>query len=59
MILCNYDGVLRGDEEDHLYIGGERRVVLLDDDNVTYDFFKSQIRCICRSGSSPIKMMCS
>lgn len=29
MIICHYDGILRGEKEDAVYVGGERRVVLV------------------------------
>lgn len=57
-ILCHYDGIFRSKEEDHLYIGGGRRVILIDGD-VTFNIFESQIRNISGSVSSLIKIMYS
>lgn len=32
MVLCYYDGILRSEEKDPVYIGSERRVVLVNGD---------------------------
>lgn len=45
-----------GEEKDLLYIEGERRVGLIDND-VTFDHCESQIRHVSRTGSSAIKII--
>lgn len=45
MAVCYYDGILRSEEEDAIYIGDERRIVLVDGD-VTFDrFLESDKNC--------------
>lgn len=43
MVLCHFNRVLSSDEDDPVYIKGERRVFLTDD-VFTFDLFKGQIR---------------
>lgn len=57
-VVLYYDGVFRSEEEDPIYLCGEIRVVLIDN-NVALDHFKSQIRRITRSGSSAIRIIFS
>lgn len=40
-MLCQYDGILRNEEEDRMYVESERKVVLVDRD-VMFDMFESQ-----------------
>lgn len=56
IVLCHYNGILRSEEEDPVYIGGEKRVLLVDGD-VPFDLFESQIRRASSSGFSPIKII--
>lgn len=58
MVLCLCDGILTSEEEVPIYIGCERRVVLIDV-VVTFDVVESQVRHINESGSSLIKIMYS
>lgn len=39
VVVCHYVGILRSDEDDAIYIGGERRVLIVDDE-VTLDRFE-------------------
>lgn len=54
VVLCHCDGILKSEEEDHIYIGGERRVFLIDGD-VPFDIFESQIRHTSDIGSSVLR----
>lgn len=56
MVLCHYDGILKSEEEGSVYIGGERRVVLIDND-ATFEHFESKKRLMVGCGSSPIKVI--
>lgn len=42
MVLCHYDEILRSEEENHVYIEVEMRVVIVDGD-VPFDQFESQM----------------
>lgn len=42
MLLCHCDRTLSSEEEDFVYIGGERMIVLLDSE-VTFDQSGNQI----------------
>lgn len=53
MVLWHYDGTLRSEEEDLMYIGGEKNIVFMDSD-VTLDNFQSRKGRI--SGSRPLPM---
>lgn len=48
--------ILKREEEDHVCIGGKKRVVIIDGD-VAFDIFESQIKYI--SGSSHVKIIYS
>lgn len=50
--------ILKREEEDHVCIGGKKRVVIIDGD-VTFDIFESQIKYISGSGSSHVKIIYS
>lgn len=45
VLLCHYNGILRSEEEDPVYIRGEKRVLLIEGD-VSFDLFESQIRTL-------------
>lgn len=55
VVLCQYDGVLRSDEEGLVYIGTEINFVLIVG-NVAFNLFEGQIRHINESVSCPIKI---
>lgn len=55
MVLCQYDGILKNEEEDRMYVEGERKVVLVDRD-VMFDMFESQIKRVSGCGSVHIKI---
>lgn len=57
-MLCHYNGILKSEKEDLVYIGGERRVVLINR-NVTFDQFESHIRRINGCGPSFINVIYS
>lgn len=40
LLLCHYDGILTSEADDPVYIGSERKVILLDGD-VFFDLFES------------------
>lgn len=43
IVLCHYCGVFRNEEEDPVYIGGEKRILVLDAD-IPFHLFERQIR---------------
>lgn len=57
-MLCHYGGVLRNEEEDPVFIGGEKRVLLLDKD-VPFHRFEEQVRLASGMGSAPMRLFYS
>lgn len=49
MVLCHYDVFFISEEEDPVYTGDGRRVILTDRD-VTFDLFESQVGRFSSSG---------
>lgn len=58
VVLCQYGGILRNEEDDPVFIGGEKRVLLLDG-NVFFHLFEGQIKHTSRIGFAPMKLIYS
>lgn len=58
VILCHYGGVLRNEEEDPVFIGSEKRVLILDG-TVLFYLLKSQIRHASDIRSVPMNLIYS
>lgn len=56
VVLCHYGGVLKNEEEDLVFIGGEKRFLLLDV-NVPFHLFESLIRHASGIGSASVKLI--
>lgn len=58
MVLYHYDGVLKSNEEDPVYVDSDKRVVLIDG-GVTFYLLEDQIRRISESGYPPLLRSCT
>lgn len=56
LVLCHYDGTLRREEKDLVFVEGDRRVVLIDKD-VMSDEFECQIRRVSGCKTAPVKII--
>lgn len=58
VVLCHYGEVFRNEKEDLVFIGGEKRVLLLDT-NVPFHLFEIQIKHASGIGYGPMKLIYS